>query len=114
MFATGPEDRGSIPGWVIPKMVLDSALFNTQIKDKLGQFGEKSSIIPDTLGSKYWKGSPRVALDFGHQLYLLSYTWYHITVCKLVIIIRIIVTLEYVKPFNCEQIIWIKNIYLKP
>ena len=33
MFATGPGDRGSIPGRVIPKtqkMVLDAALLNTQ------------------------------------------------------------------------------------
>ena len=33
MFANGPGDRGSIPGWVIPKtkkMALDASLFNTQ------------------------------------------------------------------------------------
>ena len=33
IFANGPEDRGSIPGHVIPKtqkMVLDAALLNTQ------------------------------------------------------------------------------------
>ena len=33
LFASGPRDRGSIPGRVIPKtqkMVLDSALLNTQ------------------------------------------------------------------------------------
>ena len=33
VFANGPEDRGSIPGLVIPKtqkMVLDYAVFNTQ------------------------------------------------------------------------------------
>ena len=48
VFANGPEDQDSIPGWVIPKiqkMVLDSALLNTQhykvrIKGKVGQSWE--------------------------------------------------------------------------
>ena len=48
VFANGPEDRGSIPGRVIPKtqkMVLDAALLNTQhykvrIKGKVDQFRE--------------------------------------------------------------------------
>ena len=40
VFANGLEDRGSIPGQVIPKVVLDAALLNTQyykvrIKGKL-------------------------------------------------------------------------------
>ena len=33
VFTNGPEDWGSVPGWVIPKtqkMVLDGTLFNTQ------------------------------------------------------------------------------------
>ena len=33
VFANGPEDRGSIPGRIMPKtqkMVLDAALLNTQ------------------------------------------------------------------------------------
>ena len=45
VFANGPEDRGSIPGQVIPKtpkMVLDASLFSTlhnkvRIKGKMGQ-----------------------------------------------------------------------------
>ena len=45
MFASGPEDLGSIPGHVIPKtlkMVLDTSLLKTQqykvrIKDKVEQ-----------------------------------------------------------------------------
>ena len=49
-----PEDRGSIPGWVIPKtqkMVLDLALLKTQhykvrIKGKVEQSREYSSILP--------------------------------------------------------------------
>ena len=50
MFANGPGDRGSIPGRVIPKtqkMVLDTALINTQyykvrIKNKVEQSKEWS------------------------------------------------------------------------
>ena len=57
VFANGPGDLGSIPGQVIPKtqkMVLDSALLNTQhykeqIKDKVGQSWEKSCTLPYTL-----------------------------------------------------------------
>ena len=56
MFANGLEDLGSIPGRVIPKtlkMVLDTALFNTQqykvhIKGKVEQSREKSSALPYT------------------------------------------------------------------
>ena len=47
-FTNGPGDRGSIPGWVIPKtlkMVLDTYLLNTQyykvrIKGKVEQSRE--------------------------------------------------------------------------
>ena len=56
VFANGPGDRGSIPGRVIPKtfkMVLDTALLNTQhykvrIKDKVEQSRERSSALPNT------------------------------------------------------------------
>ena len=56
VFANGPEDRGSIPGQVIPKtqkMVLDAALLNTQhykvrIKGKVEQSREWSSALPYT------------------------------------------------------------------
>ena len=56
VFANGPEDRGSIPGRVIPKtlkMVLDAAFVNTQyykvkIKGKVEQFRERSSALPYT------------------------------------------------------------------
>ena len=50
----GSGDLGSIPGWVIPKtqkMVLDTALLNTQhykvhIKGKVEQSREWSSTLP--------------------------------------------------------------------
>ena len=54
VFAYGPEDRGSIPGRVMPKtqkMVLDAALVNTQhykvhIKCEVEQSRERSSALP--------------------------------------------------------------------
>ena len=57
MFANGQVDRGSIPGWVIPKtqkMELDAALLSTQhykvqIKGKVEQSRERSSALPYTL-----------------------------------------------------------------
>ena len=57
VFANGPEDKGSIPGWIIPKtqkMVLDAALLNTQhykvcFKSKVEQSREWSSALPYTL-----------------------------------------------------------------
>ena len=56
VFAHGPEDQGSILGWVIPKtqkMVLDVALLNSQhykvrIKGKMEQSREWSSALPNT------------------------------------------------------------------
>ena len=82
VFTNGPGDRGSIPGLVIPKtqkMLLDAALFNTQhykvrIKDKVEQSREWSSTLPTTPRcSSYWKGSLRVTLEYGRQLYLFRF-----------------------------------------
>ena len=47
VFTNGPEDRGSIPGRVIPKtqtMVLDATLLSTQ-QYKVEQSGEWSSTL---------------------------------------------------------------------
>ena len=60
MFANGPGDLGSIPGWVIAKtlkMVLDTSLLNTQqykvrIKGKVEQSRERSSTLSYTLVKK--------------------------------------------------------------
>ena len=77
MFANAPGDLGSIPDRVIPKtqkMVLDASLLNTQhykvsIKGKVEQSRERSS-APLHLGVvSYRKGSLRVILDYGRQLY---------------------------------------------
>ena len=54
VFANGPGDLGSIPGRVIPKtqkMVLDTALLNTQqykvrIKGNVEQSRERSGALP--------------------------------------------------------------------
>ena len=67
LFANGPGDRGPIPGQVIPKtqkMVLDTALLNTQhyqvrIKGKVEKSREWSSTLPYT----YWKRSLQVTLN---------------------------------------------------
>ena len=56
VYANGPGDRGSILGWVIPKiqnMLLDATLLNTQyykvrIKSKAKQSREMSSAVPYT------------------------------------------------------------------
>ena len=54
VFANGPGERGSIPGWVIlktQKVVLDASLLNTehykiQIKGKVEQSRERCSTLP--------------------------------------------------------------------
>ena len=83
MFANGPGDLGSIPGRVIPKtqkMVLDASLLNTQhykvrIKGKVEQSREGVAPSPTLWCSSYRKGSLRVTLDYGRQLYFLFLTW---------------------------------------
>ena len=80
VFANGPGDLGSIPGRVIPKtqkMVLDASLLNTQhykvrIKGKVEQSREGVAPSPTPWCSSYRKGSLRVTLDYGRQLYLLT------------------------------------------
>ena len=77
VFANGPGDLGSNPGRVIPKtqkMVLDASLLNTQhykvrIKGKVEQSREGVAPSPTPWCSSYRKGSLRVTLDYGRQLY---------------------------------------------
>ena len=79
VFANCPGDLGSVPGRVIPKtqkMVLDASLLNTQhykvrIKGKVEQSREGVAPSPTPWCSSYRKGSLRVTLDYGRQLYLL-------------------------------------------
>ena len=78
VFANGPGDLGSIPGRVIPntqKMVLDASLLNTQhykvrVKGKVEQSREGVAPSPTHSCRSYRKGSLRVTLDYGRQLYL--------------------------------------------
>ena len=79
VFANGPGDLGSIPGRIIPKtqkMVLDASLLNTQhykvrIKGKVEPSREGVAPSPTSWCSSYRKGSLRVTLDYGRQLYFL-------------------------------------------
>ena len=79
MFANGLGDLGSIPGRVIPKTqkrVLDASLLSTQhykvrIKGKVEQSRKGVAPSPTHWCSSYRKGSLRVTLDYGRQLYLL-------------------------------------------
>ena len=79
VFANGPGDLGSVPGRVIPKtqkMILDASLLNTQhykvrIKGKVEQSREGVAPSRTPWCSSYRKGSLRVTLDYGRQLYLL-------------------------------------------
>ena len=81
VFTNGPGDLGSIPGCVIPKtlkMVLDASLLNiqhykVQIKGKVEKSGKGVAPSPTLWCSSYRKGSLRVTLDYGHQLYLQLY-----------------------------------------
>ena len=76
MFANGPEDQGSIPGWVIPKtqkIVLDATLlsaqpYKLQIKVKWSNLGERVAPSPTPWCSSKWKGSLLLALDHGRYL----------------------------------------------
>ena len=64
-------------------MVLDASLLNTQhykVRVKWRNPGKGVAPFPTLWCSSYWKGSLRVTLDYGHQLYLLlvfkySYTY---------------------------------------
>ena len=85
VFANGPGDLGSIPGRVIPKtqkMVLDASLLNTQhykvrIKGKVEQSREGVAPSPTPWCSSYRKGSLRVTLDCGRQLFYIYLGNFH-------------------------------------
>ena len=83
VFVNGPGDLGSVPGRVIPKtqkMVLDASLLNTQhykvrIKGKVEQSRKGVVPSPTPWCSSYRKGSLRVTLDYGRQLYFYLYIY---------------------------------------
>ena len=75
VFANGPEDLGSIQSRVNPKtkkIVLDAFLLNTQhykVRVKWSNPGKGVAPSPTPWCSSYRKGSLRVTLDYGRQLY---------------------------------------------
>ena len=82
LFANGPGDQGSIPGWVIPKtfkMVLNTSLLNTQhhkvhIEGKMEQSRGMSSALPLHLGVvAFEKGAFRSSTTKYRQLYFFTY-----------------------------------------
>ena len=94
VFANGPGDLGSILGRVIPttqKMVLDASLLNTQhykvrIKGKVEPSREGVAPSPTSWCSSYRKGSLRVTLDYGRQLYFYLYIYIYIYICAFIFI----------------------------
>ena len=76
VFANGPGDLGSIPGWVIPKIfkiVLDTSLLNTQqYKVKWSNPGKGVVPSPTPQRSSSWKGSLWLPSTKGRQLYLYT------------------------------------------
>ena len=94
VFSNGLGDLGSIPGRVIPKtqkMVLDASLLNTQhykvrIKGKVEQSREGVAPSPTPWCSSYRKGSLRVTLVYGRQLYfyLQRIYWCYLYINRLI------------------------------
>ena len=77
----GPGERVTIPGRVTPKtqkMVLNASLLKPQYGSRVKWSNPENGVAPSlTLRcSNNWKGSLRVTLDCGRQLYLL--TKYHL------------------------------------
>ena len=91
VFAGGPGDQGSIPGrviWKTLKMVLDANLlitlyYKVRIKGKWCNSGKGVAPDPTPRCSSCWKGSFRVAHDYGRQLYFL-HTYVYIYMCMCV------------------------------
>ena len=84
VFANGLGDQASIPDRVkskTQKMVLDSALLNTQyykvrIKGKVEQSRERSGALPLHFSVvAFQKEAFRAPSTKGRQLYLLTYQW---------------------------------------
>ena len=76
VFANSPGDLSLLPGRVIPKtlkMVLDTFLLNTQqykVHNKVKWSNPGKGVVPSPSPwcSNCWKGSLRVAFDYGRQL----------------------------------------------
>ena len=83
VFANGPGDLGSVPDGVIPKTqkmlmhpCLTLCIIRYVSRVKWGNPGKGVATSPIPWCSSYRKGSLRVTLDYGCQLYLLyTHTW---------------------------------------
>ena len=85
VFANGPGDLGSIPGRVIPKTqkwylmppFLTLSIIRYGSRVKWSKPGKRVAPFPTPRCSSYRKGSLRVTLDYGRQLYfyLLMLNW---------------------------------------
>ena len=81
VFVNGPGDLGSIPGRVIPKSqkwylmppCLTLSIIRYRSRVKWDSPGKGVSPSLTLRGSSYWKGSLRVNLDLGRQLYWLTF-----------------------------------------
>ena len=84
VFANGPGDLGSIPGQVItktlkwnlipPYLTLNNIRYVSRVK--WSNPGKWVAPTPTPACISNWKGSLRVAHDYGHQLiYIYIYTW---------------------------------------
>ena len=112
-FANDPEDRGSIPGRVIPmtqKMVLDAALVSTphnklRINGKVEQSREWTSppshYTPRC--SSYWKENFRITLDYSLQLYLYIYIYIYIYNLKYQTFFFSFYSAKYITSINSKE-----------
>ena len=87
VFTNGPGDLGSIPGRVIPKTqkwylmlsCLTLGIIRYVSRVKWSNTGKRIAPSPTPRCSSYRKGSLRVTLDYGRQLYyfhkLVLYLW---------------------------------------
>ena len=77
VFTNGPGDWGSIASWIIPKTqkwymmppCLTLSIKRQRSKVKWSNPGNKVAASPTLWCSNYWKGSLRVTLNYGRQLY---------------------------------------------
>ena len=81
VFANGLGDQGSIPGQVIPKTqkwylvkpCLTLRIIRYGPRVKWSNLGKGVAPSPTSQCCSYWKGSLRVTLNYGHQLYLFTF-----------------------------------------
>ena len=84
VFTNGLGDRGSIPGWVIPKLkkwylitpCLTLSIIRNVSRVKWSNPGKGVASHPTPQYSSFWKGSLRVIFDYSCQLFYLILIYY--------------------------------------